>query len=455
MLTSSKIRRGIFVATFTCLALQFLEQSGLGSSRPSSKCPESVEQLLEAAEFSQDTVTRERLIRKGLQLCRENPRAHYLLGLHYQTLHMRGHAIAKYQTALKLLPLGGNIFRQIAKLNPTNPKDGLWKILSPIMYSNDKVQPNLRKRDQRIWLQDYRLLSFESRIVLAEALTNRGIEMMKNNKPEGVELVVRALRVVPSYEPARKKLIERALILGRYNIKGERYNKAINVYKEALIHAPNNPRLHLRIAEAYGNLRGHQRNALTHYRKADRLFAAGKTTLDGEEQALFQRRIQSGLNQFDEARQSFRDNRSVEARAIGLNYIERADYNKGVLALREAILWTPGDAMLHFQLASGLKQLADPKSLAEALQHFERALSLFKVSPLFKLTNEAITYQKHTRLEIDHLKGTVGSLSYFLLKTWIGIRKRILELSISIVLFAAFTFYLLRSGLSSKASAMR
>ena len=353
------------------------------------------------------------------------------------------------------MPLGVNIFRQIGRLNPTNPKGSLWETLSPIVHSNDRVQPNLRKKNRRIWLRDYQLLSFESRIVLAEALTNRGTEMMKNNKPEGVELVIRALRVVPSYEPARKKLIERALILGRYNTKGERYSKAINVYKEALLHAPNNPRLHLRIAEAYGNLRGQKRNALTHYRKADRLFAAGKTTLDGEEQALFQKRIQSGLNQFDEARQSFRNSRGVEAREIGLNYIGRADYNKGVQALREAILWTPGDAMLHFQLATGLKQLADSESLAEALQHFERALSLFEVSPPLKLTHDAITYQKHTRLEIEHLEGTVGALSYFLLKTWIGIRKRILEFSISVILFVGFTFYLLRSGLPSKASTMK
>ena len=109
--------------------------------------------------------------------------------------------------------------------------------------------------------------------------------------------------------------------------------------------------------------------------------------------------------------------------------------------------WTPGNALLHFDLAIALKQMGPPDSRGEALRHFERALTLFRTHPPPEVANLAERFQQGARMEIAHLTGRSSSWMYVMQQVALGVRDRATELSLFILVFAGIAAYLLRAGM--------
>ncbi|MFQ5911861.1 MAG: hypothetical protein ACE5JS_01615 [Nitrospinota bacterium] len=410
-------------------------------------CPKGAEKFLYAAEAAVEPVVRENLIRKAIQVCPNETKAYYLLGRHYQALHMRSRALGAYRNALTRLPFAADILREIGKLNPRNPKDAVWNVVGLLIPPGDRGASQPPEEMSLEGLMRKVPIDPEARLALAKELTSIGTERMRSNQPGGPRMFMRALELVPSYERARTILVQHFLELGEYHFRGEWFDKAVTQYQKALVYAPDDPRLHLRVAEAYSRLKGHEKDALRQFRKADTLFAQRAIPMAEEERASLRERIQWGLDKFDENRPAYRNARSAEAQERGKAFLDKADYLKAAVAFKEAVGWTPGDALLHFDLAIALKQLADPRYRPEAIQHFERALALFQTNPPPQMAKLSMRFQQRIRMELDHLTGRSNSLYYVMQQVAIGVQERAMELSLFILVFAGIVAYLLRAGL--------
>ena len=411
------------------------------------ECPKGAEKFLAAAEAAVEPTVRENLVRKAIKACPKEARAYYLLGRHYQALHMRSRAREAYRKALERLPVATGILREIGKLNPRDPKDALWNVIGFLIPPGERGASRPPEEMLLQGLMKKMPEDSEARLALARELTSIGAERMRLNRSGSLPLLVRALELVPAYQRARAILVQHFLTLGEYHFNGEWFDNAASQYRKALVYAPDDPRLHLRIAEAYSRLKDRKADALGHFRRADGLFAQRAVPMAEEERVSFRQRIQLGLDQFDENRPVYRNRRSAEAREKGKAYLDKADYKKAAAAFKEAIGWTPGDALLHFDLATALKQLNGPKLQQEAIQHFERALALFRTNPPPEVANLSKRFQERAQIEIAHLQGRTNSLYYVMQQVAVGVQERSIELSLFIVVFAGIAVYLLRAGL--------
>lgn len=417
------------------------------AAEKSAGCPRAAEKFLEAAEAAMEPRVRENLIHKAIETCPNEAGAYYQLGRHYQALHMRSRAREAYRRALEHLPIAADLLRDIGKLNPRDPKSALWNVAGFLIPPDERGESDPPEETSLQGLMGAMPQDPEARLALAKELTSIGAEMMGKNQPGGLPLLARALELVPSYERARTILVQHFYTLGDYHFNGEWFDKAVTQYQRALAYAPNDPRLHLRIAEAYSRLKAHEKEALVHFRKADGLFAQRATPMGEEERASFRQRVLWGLDKYDENRPAYRRARGNEIRQQGKAYLAQADYLKAATAFQKAIEWLPGDALLHFDLAIALKQLDAAKSQREAIQHFERALALFRTNPPPEVARLSERFQERARMEIDHLTGRSNSFYYIMQQVAMGVRDRAIDLSLFIVAFAAIAAYLLRAGL--------
>jgi tetratricopeptide (TPR) repeat protein len=428
--------------------------SGLARASEENLCPKSGEIFLTAAEGTAETRVRENLIRKAIAACPDEARAYLLLGRHYQSLHLRSQAREAYLKALKRLPLTTDILRKIANLNPSNPKKGLFNLVGPLVSAgagapgSDSGKTSLRTGKMKIPKDP------EARLILAQEMTRLGEERMRRNLKGGLRLLNRALEIAPAYERPRRKLIQNFFALGEYHAQGEWFDKAVLQYKKALRYAPDDPRIHLRIGEAYSRLKGREKEALKYFRRADALFNRRAASFAGKERASFRRRIKRGLEQFDENRPAYRRARGVEAREIGSAHLARADYLKAAKAFKEAIGWTPGDARLHYDLATALKQVNGTmreQNLKEAIQNFERAATLYRTQASADAAGLPKAFDRRTRLEIAYLRGKINTLDYLTQKGALTLGEKAIEFSIFVLAFIGFVVYLLRARLTSQA----
>ncbi len=428
--------------------------SGLARASEENLCPKSGDIYLTAAEGAAETRVRENLIRKAIATCPDEARAYLLLGRHYRSLHMRSWAREIYLKALKRLPLTTDILRKIANLNPSNPKEALFNLVGPLVAADagapgsDSVKTPLQNGKMKIPKDP------EARLILAQELTRLGEDRMSRNLKGGLRLLNRALEVAPAYERPRRKLIQNFFALGEYHAQGEWFDKAILQFKKALRYAPDDPRIHLRIGEAYSRLKSREKEALKYFRRADALFNRRAASFVGKERASFRRRIKRGLEQFDEDLPAFRRARGAKAREIGNAHLARADYLKAAKAFKEAIGWTPGDARLHYDLATALKQVNGTmreQNLKEAIQNFERAATLYRTPAPAATSGLPKAFDRRTRLEITYLRGKINTLDYLTQKGVIEIREKAIEFSIFVLASIGFVVYLLRPRFASQA----
>ncbi len=428
--------------------------SGLARASEENICPKSGEIYLTAAEGAAEAGVRENLIRKAIAACSDEAIAYLLLGRHYQSLHMRGRARETYLKALKRLPLTTDILRKIANLNPSNPKEALFNLLGPLVAA-DAGAPG--SDSERTPLQNGKMKipkDPEARLILAREQTRLGEERISDNLKGGLRLLNRALEVAPAYERPRRKLIQNFFTLGEYHAQGEWFDKAVVLYKKALRYAPDNPRIHIRIGDAYSQLKGREKEALKYFRRADALFNQRAASFAGKERASFRRRIKLGLDKFDETRLAYRQARGAKAREIGNIYLARADYLKAAGAFKEAIGWTPGDARLHYDLATALKQVNGTmreRNLKEALQNFERAATLYRTPTPAAAAGLPKAFDRRTRLEIAYLSGKINTLAYLTQKGVIEIREKAIEFSLFVLASVGFVVCLLRPRFASQA----
>ena len=412
------------------------------------ECQKAAEKYLEAAKAAAPGI-RENLIWGAIRQCPKDPRGHEVLGRHFEALNLNARAGRAYAAALKRLPIGSNVLREIGRLDPAHPKDALWGVVgfliprdkrglsgAPEIFSLEKLMTK-NPRDSK------------ARLVLAKELTSIGEERMRKNqqKPRGEHLLARVVELVPAYDRARNMLVQTIVKVGEYHFNGKWYDKAAIQYKKALVYAPNDPRLHLRLAEAYTRFKGRDQDALRHFRKADAVFAQRAVTMTGEERASFRQRIQRGLDSLDEKRPVYRNRRGAKARELGKVYMAKEDPSRAAAAFQEAIAWLPGDALLHFDLAMVLKRLKGPRFKREAVRQFERALALFRTKPPPEVAKLSNRFQKRIEMEIAHLSGGGNSLYYLMQQVALGVRERAIELSLFILVFAGIAVYLLRAGL--------
>ncbi|MCH7749273.1 MAG: hypothetical protein IH939_14385, partial [Acidobacteria bacterium] len=120
-----------------CFALLSLS-AGPVSAEQRAGCPKGSEKYLAAAEAAVDPRVRESLIRKAIRDCPEEPRAYYLLGLHYQALNLRTRAGQAYLSALKHLPVASNVLREIGRLDLANPKEALWNVVGFLIPQDER-----------------------------------------------------------------------------------------------------------------------------------------------------------------------------------------------------------------------------------------------------------------------------------------------------------------------------
>ena len=479
--------------------------SGLARASEENICPKSGEIYLTAAKGAAEAGVRENLIRKAIAACSDEAIAYLLLGRHYQSLHMRGRARETYLKALKRLPLTTDILRKIANLNPSNPKEALFNLLGPLVAA-DAGAPG--SDSERTPLQNGKMKipkDPEARLILAREQTRLGEERISDNLKGGLRLLNRALEVAPAYERPRRKLIQNFFTLGEYHAQGEWFDKAVVLYKKALRYAPDDPRIHIRIGDAYSQLKGREKEALKYFRRADALFNQRAASFAGKERASFRRRIKLGLEkfdetrlgrgafmngdrlspplrvdrlgsarggeaglthrlhhrefahlglEFDETRLAYRQARGAKAREIGNIYLARADYLKAAGAFKEAIGWTPGDARLHYDLATALKQVNGTmreRNLKEALQNFERAATLYRTPTPAAAAGLPKAFDRRTRLEIAYLSGKINTLAYLTQKGVIEIREKAIEFSLFVLASVGFVVYLLRPRFASQA----
>ena len=410
------------------------------------ECPKAAEKYLEAAEAAAPGV-RENLIRMAIRQCHKDPRGHDVLGRHFQALNLNARAGRAYAAALKRLPIGLNVLREIGRLDPAHPKDALWNVVGFLIPQDKRGlsgTPEILSLDKLMMKnpQDPKV-----RLALAKELTSIGSEKMRKNLPGGARLLARVLELVPAHDRARNILVQSYVAVGEYHFNGKWYDKAADQYKKAMVYAPNDPRLHLRLAEAYTRWKDRDKDALRHFRRADALFAQRAVTMAGEERASFRQRIQRGLDRFDEKRPVYRKRRGAKAQELGKAYMAKEDPSRAAAAFQEAIAWLPGDALLHFDLAMALKRLKGPRSKREAARQFERALALFRTKPPPEVAKLSKRFQKSIEMEIAHLSGGANSLYYLMQQVALGVRERAIELSLFILMFAGIAVYLLRAGL--------
>ncbi len=410
------------------------------------QCPKAAEKYLRAAEAAAPSV-RENLIRMGIRQCPKEPQGHYALGRHFQALNLNARAGRAYAAALKRLPVASNVLREIGRLDAAHPKDALWNVVGFLIPQDKRGlsgAPEILSLD-KLMMKNPR--DSKARLALAKELTSIGSERMRKNQPGGERLLARVLELVPAYDRARNMLVQSYVSVGEYHFNGKWYDKAGNQYKKALVYAPNDPRLHLRLAEAYARLKGRDEDALRHFRRADALFAQRAVSMAGEERASFRQRIQAGLDRFDVNRPVYRKKRSAKARELGKAYLAKADPAKAAAAFQEAIAWLPGDALVHFDLAMALKRLESPRFKLEAARQFERALALFRTNPPLEVAKLSRRFQKRIEMELAHLSGGANSFYYLMQQVALGVRERAIELSLFILVFAGIAAYLLRAGL--------
>ncbi len=427
-------------------AVVFLNSS-FGWSGENVSCPDSARKYLSVAETALEPPARLNLIRKAIANCPKNARAYYLLGLHYQALGLRSEASVAYRSALDRLPEAKSVLREIRQLNPRTPKDALWNVIGKLIPLKERGNSG----DPESWsIEDLMKKvpnDYETRLFLAKELTGIGQDMMSRNRAGGLPLLVRAIELVPKYQPPRNFLVQYFWNLGEYHFNGEWYDKAVMQYRKGLVYAPNNPRLHLKLAETYSRMQNHENDSLRHYRHADAFFAQRAIAISGNEQASIRQRIQRGLDRYDDSRPAYRKKRSDAARELGKTYLAKEDYGRAAAAFKEAVGWTPGNALLHFDLAAALKEKSDPESDRESLQHFERSLVLFRTAPPPDAANLEKRFEKRIQLEIAHLTGESGSAYYLMQQVAIGVQERAIELSLFVLAFAGIAAYLLRAGL--------
>ncbi len=390
---------------------------------------------------------RESLFRKAIAQCPKDARAYYLLGRHYQALHLRSKASQAYQSALERLPEATDILRQIGRLDPRRPKEAIWSVIGNLIPPKERGESGNPESRSLQNLLGKMSSDPEDRLTLAKELTSLAESRMRRNQ-SSLPLLLRAIELVPTYERARNFVLQRFWDKGEYLFHGEWYDKAAKEYQEALIYAPNDPRLHLRLADTYSRMKGAESDALRHYRQADTFFAQRRTSvIPGDDQVSIRQKIQWGLDKFDENRPAYRKKRGDKARKRGKTYLDKADYKRAAVAFKKAIGWMPGDALLHFDLATTLKQLEDPRSDREALQHYERSLALFRTSPPPEAANLKKRFEKRIQLEIAHLTGESSSMYYLMQQVALGVQERAVELSLFVLAFAGITVYLLRAGM--------
>lgn len=434
------------VAVSIWLAVAFF-YSVSGWSAEKALCPDAAKRYLSAAKVAVEPRTRLNLIWKAINDCPKDAQAYYLLGLHYQAIGLRSEAGKAYRSALERLPAATDILREIRRLNPRIPKDTLWNVIGNLIPPKERGDSG---NPESLSLKDLMKKApndYETRLALAKELTSIGQDKMSRNQTGGLPLLVRAIELVPKYERPRNFLVQYFWDLGEYHFNGEWYDKAAKQYQKGLVYVPNNPRLHLRLAEAYSRMENHEDDSLRHYRHADAFFAQRAIAISGNEQASIRQRIQEGLDRYDENRPVYRKKRSDAARELGKNYLAKRDYGRASMAFKEAVGWTPGNALLHFDLAAVLKQKGDRQSDRESLQHFERSLVLFRTTPPSEVTNLKKRFEKRIQLEIAHLTGESGSTYYLMQQVAIGVQERAIELSLFVLAFAGIAAYLLRAGL--------
>ncbi len=413
---------------------------GMGASEESS-CPGGAAHFLEAAEGAEDPVARQSLLQKAIDLCPEDPEPYLLLGRLYQSLDLKSRARRAYADALGRVPHLREILREMSELDPGNQGDSL---LQALLSSEAGERVALAPEESAEELLVKEPTDPKARLTLAEELTGRGQEMLTQNLP-GLPLIQRAVELVPDYGRARELLVEHHRTLGDYHYNGELYEKALAQYLQGLEYDPEDPLLHLQAAESYSRLEGREEDALGHYRKADQVFAARVEEMSEEDQTSLRERIKRGLTRLDDTQPEYRQAQGARVHTEGRQLLARGDYEAASKVLKDAIGWTPGNALIHFDLATTLKQL--PPHREEALRQFQRALSLFETHPPPEAVSRVDRFKARTQLEIDHLSGQTGSLAYILRQLAVGAQARAIEIGLFVLSFGAIAAYLLRAGI--------
>ncbi|MFQ5692758.1 MAG: tetratricopeptide repeat protein, partial [Nitrospinota bacterium] len=224
---------------------------GAATAAEALECPKAAEKFLEAGKAAAEPRVRESLIRKAIKTCPDEPRAYYLLGRHYQALYMRSYAREAYRHALERLPMASQIIQDVGKLNPRDPRSEIWNVVGFLIPPAERGGSGPPEEMSLQGLMAKEPQDPEARLALAQELTGIGVNLIQNSQPGGLDLLKRAIELVPTYERARTFLVQNYFGAGEYNFNGEWFEKAVSQYKKALFYAPNDPRLHLRIAEAY------------------------------------------------------------------------------------------------------------------------------------------------------------------------------------------------------------
>ncbi len=436
----------IFVASFRRRVARWLflpllfATPGMGATQESS-CPGAAAHFLEAAEGTEDPVARQSLLEQAIDLCPEDPEPYLLLGRLYQSLNLKSRARRAYAEALGRVPHLREILREMSELDPGSQDDSLLQALLSSEAGKRVALPPQESAEELLVKEP---TDPKARLTLAEELASRGQEMLLQNLP-GLPLIQRAVELAPDYGRARELLVEHHRTLGDYHYNGELYEKALAQYLKGLEYDSGDPLLHLQAAESYSRLEDREENALDHYREADQVFASRVEEMSEEEQRSLQERIKRGLTRLDDTQPEYRQAQGARVHTEGRQLLARGDYEAASRTLKDAIGWTPGNALIHFDLATALKQL--PPHREEALSQFQRALSLFETHPPPEVASRVDRFKARTQIEIDHLSGQTGSLTYILRQLAVGAQARALEIGLFVLSFGAIGAYLLRAGL--------
>jgi tetratricopeptide (TPR) repeat protein len=426
------------VARWLFLPLLFATP-GMGAAQESS-CPAAAAHFLEAAEGAEDAVARQSLLEQAIDLCPEDPEPYLLLGRLYQSLNFKSRARRAYADALGRVPHLREILQEMSELNPGSQDDSIFQAL---LSSEAGKRVALAPEESAEELLVKEPTDHKARLTLAEELTSRGQDMLNQNLP-GLPLIQRAVELAPDYRRARELLVEHHRTLGDYHYNGELYKKALAQYLKGLAYGPEDPLLHLQAAESYSRLEGREEDALGHYREADQVFAARVEEMNEEERRSLRERIKRGLTRLDDTQPEYRQAQGARVHTEGRQLLARGDYEAASRILKDAIGWTPGNALIHFDLATALKQL--PPHRGAALSQFQRALSLFETHPPAQVASQVDRFKARTQLEIDHLSGEAGSLTYILRQLAVGAQARAIEIGLFVFSFGGIAAYLLRAG---------